>query len=77
MSRSTFGAPGETAPASFRCLLPVFSIMIYNKKRQREEHKASLEQHRNRLWILFQEEKNQLEAEHRQLLQDRKMQRRH
>lgn len=53
-----------------------FSVAIYNKQRRREERKASLELHRNRLWILFQEEKNQLEAEHRQLLHDRKMRRR-
>lgn len=53
-----------------------FSVFVYNRQRKREEHKTNLELHRNRLWILFQEEKNQLEAEHRQLLQERKMRKR-
>lgn len=52
------------------------SVSVYNKQRRREERMANLELHRNRLWLLFQEEKNQLEAEQRQLLHDRKMRRR-
>lgn len=52
-------------------LLFVFSMSAYHKDRLKEEKKASLEQRRNRLRVMLQEEQNQLEAELREMVPDR------
>ncbi|CAG03675.1 unnamed protein product [Tetraodon nigroviridis] len=51
------------------------SMSEYNKQCRKEHHRASLELRRNRLRTLFQEEMNQLQAEQRDLIQDRKARR--
>ncbi|XP_070760888.1 trichoplein keratin filament-binding protein [Enoplosus armatus] len=47
------------------------SMSAYHKQRQKEEKKASLEQRRNRLRAMLQEEQDRLEAELRELVPDR------
>lgn len=46
-------------------------MSAYHGQHLKEEQEANLEQRRNRLRILLQEERNRLEAELRQLVPDR------
>ena len=46
-------------------------MSAFHKQRLKEEKKASLEQRRNRLRAMLQEEQDQLEAELREVVPDR------
>ncbi len=47
-------------------------MSAYQKQRLKEEKKASLEQRRNRLRAMLQEEQDRLEAELREVVPDRR-----
>lgn len=51
--------------------LPSISMSAYHKERLKEEKVVSLEQRRERLRILLQKERDQLEAELRDVVPDR------
>lgn len=46
-------------------------MSVYHSQHVKEEHRANLEQRRNRLRTLLQEERNRLEMELRELVPDR------
>lgn len=64
--------PHDEMPESilFVCLFFV-SMSAYHNQRLKEEKKANLERRRHRLRVMLQEERDQLEAELRDIVPDR------